>query len=131
MRSQRTPRGVRSEINITPYIDILLVLLIIFMVIQPVQQFDLRARVPDVPNRETGQAAPAIVLTVTSDFRVEINGERVAWNALGERLFEIYRGRSQKYLFIRGGDDLAFGSVARIIDIAKGVGVEEVGLMKL
>jgi biopolymer transport protein ExbD len=131
MKQERIRRRVRSEINITPYIDILLVLLIIFMVLQPGQEFDLKARVPAESSEAAEVAGSAIVLTVTSEFIIQINGENVAWNRLGNRLFEIYSGRSRKYLFIRGGENLAFGSVARIIDIAKGVGVEEVGLMKL
>ena len=67
----------RSNINITPYIDILLVLLIIFMVLQPLQQFDLEARVPERPAEPSAPPAPAIVLSVDADYRMEINGEPV------------------------------------------------------
>lgn len=119
----------RSNINITPYIDILLVLLIIFMVLQPLQQFDLEARVPERPAEPSAPPAPAIVLSVDADYRMEINGEPVRLATLGQRLFEIYSRRTNKNLFVRAAPDLAFGTVAGVLDIAKGAGVGDVGLM--
>jgi biopolymer transport protein ExbD len=119
----------RSNINITPYIDILLVLLIIFMVLQPLQQFDLEARVPERPAEPSAPPPPAIVLSVNANYRMEINGEPVRLATLGQRLFEIYSRRTNKNLFVRAAPDLAFGTVAGVLDIAKGAGVGDVGLM--
>jgi biopolymer transport protein TolR len=119
----------KADINITPYIDILLVLLIIFMVLQPLEMFDLEARIPDPPQKSAVQPPPAIVLSIDANFRMEINGERVRLATLGQRLFEIFSRRSGKNLFVRADEGLAFGTIAGIIDIAKGAGVADVGLM--
>lgn len=125
--------GPKSDINITPYIDILLVLLIIFMVIQPTTQYDLKARTPqkqdeDIPDNIIIKS-DAIVLAVHADGTYSINQDPVNLNAMGERLFEIYSKRSNKNMFIQGEDDLPFGDVVRVIDIAKGAGVGDIGLI--
>ncbi|MEJ2079988.1 MAG: biopolymer transporter ExbD [Acidobacteriota bacterium] len=126
-------KGSMSDINITPYIDILLVLLIIFMVIQPTMQYDLRARVPEKMPEDIPQdviiKSDAIVVTVASNGALSINQEPVTLDRLGARLFEIYSARANKNMFIQADTDLPFGDVIRVIDIAKGAGVGDVGLM--
>jgi biopolymer transport protein TolR len=126
-------KGPKSDINITPYIDILLVLLIIFMVIQPKTQYDLEARVPQQPP-ETVEPnvkviSDAIVISLDASGRLLINSDPVTLDQLGGRLFDIYSARANKNLFIQGDPDLSFGDIVRIIDIAKGAGVGDVGLM--
>lgn len=123
----------KSDINITPYIDILLVLLIIFMVIQPTTQYDLRARVPqeapeDIPENVIIKS-DAIVVSVASDGTIRINQDPVTRAALGSRLFEIYSARANKNMFVQGHADLPFGDIVNVIDIAKGSGVGDIGLM--
>ena len=125
--------GPKSDINITPYIDILLVLLIIFMVIQPTTQYDLRARVPeDAPDEIPEDViikSDAIVISVAANGALQINQEPVTLDRLGARLFEIYSARANKNLFVQAHNDLPFVDVIRVIDIAKGSGVGDVGLM--
>jgi biopolymer transport protein ExbD len=125
--------GQMANINITPYIDILLVLLIIFMVIQPTTQYDLRARVPqeapeDIPD-DVIIKSDAIVVSIAANGALQINQEPVTLDRLGARLFEIYSARANKNLFVQANVELPFGDVARVIDIAKGSGVGDVGLM--
>lgn len=125
--------GQMANINITPYIDILLVLLIIFMVIQPTTQYDLRARVPqdapeDIPE-DVIIKSDAIVVSIAASGALQINQEPVTLDRLGARLFEIYSARATKNMFIQADVDLPFGDVAKVIDIAKGSGVGDVGLM--
>jgi biopolymer transport protein ExbD/biopolymer transport protein TolR len=119
----------QSQINITPYIDILLVLLIIFMVIQPSSQYNLGARVPQEPKHESANPPPAIVLSIDSDLSLRINQEPVALRNLGTRLFQILSARADRRMFLHATTDLPFGTVARIIDIAKGAGAGDIGLM--
>jgi biopolymer transport protein TolR len=127
--------GPKSDINITPYIDILLVLLIIFMVIQPTSQYDLRARVPEKPPEDLPEnvvvKSDAIVVTVSLDGEISINQDPVTLNQLGTRLFDIYSARANKNLFVQAHDELPFGTVIRVIDLAKGAGVGDIGLMPL
>ncbi len=125
--------GPKSDINITPYIDILLVLLIIFMVIQPTIQYDLEARVPEKPPEVMPEdviiQSDAIVVTFLGDGSIQINQDPVRMDQLGDRLFNIYSARAKKDMFIQGDSDLAFGEVVEIMDIAKGAGVGDIGLL--
>jgi len=125
--------GPKSDINITPYIDILLVLLIIFMVIQPTTQYDLRARVPNKPPEDLPEnvviKSDAIVVAITLEGEISINQDPVNLNQLGTRLFDIYSARANKNMFVQAHDALPFGDVIRVIDLAKGAGVGDIGLM--
>jgi biopolymer transport protein TolR len=125
-------RGAKSDINITPYIDILLVLLIIFMVIQPRTQYQLEARVPQKAQEVDAGIVirtDAIVVQLDAGGNILINQDPVALNQLGARLFDIYSARANKNMFVQADGDLPFGDIVRIIDIAKGAGVGDVGLM--
>jgi biopolymer transport protein ExbD len=133
MAMQTSGKGSMSDINVTPYIDILLVLLIIFMVIQPTTQYDLEARVPekapeDIPE-DVIVKSDAIVISIDSQGLLRINQDPVTLDQLPNRLFDIYSARANKNMFIQGDADLSFGDVVRIIDIAKGAGVGDIGLM--
>ncbi len=125
--------GPKSDINITPYIDILLVLLIIFMVIQPTTQYDLQARVPNKPPEDLPEdvviKSDAIVVAITREGEISINQDPVNLNQLGTRLFDIYSARANKNMFVQAHDELPFGDVIRVIDLAKGAGVGDIGLM--
>jgi len=126
-------KGPNANINVTPYIDILLVLLIIFMVIQPTIEYDLEARVPsenpeDLPDNVVVQS-DAIVVSIESDGSYRVNQDPVQMSQLGSRLFDIFSARANKNMFIPADENLAFGDVVRVIDIAKGSGVGDVGLM--
>lgn len=126
-------KGQNSDINITPYVDILLVLLIIFMVIQPTTQYNLQARVPQKPAEDIPEnvivKSDAIVVSIDSLGGLRINQDPVNLNQLGARLFDIYSARANKNMFIQGDSNLPFGDVVKIIDIAKGAGVGDIGLL--
>jgi len=126
-------KGPKSDINITPYIDILLVLLIIFMVITPVRQMDLDVKVPQ--SQEGGDQSKAvidpsiIVVSVSDAMIIAINNEQTDIGSLGMRLQDIYSARANKNMFISAGTRLPYGDVVKIIDIAKGAGVGDIGLI--
>jgi len=125
-------KGPKSDINITPYIDILLVLLIIFMVITPVHQMDLDVKVPQVPPADAPPLPPdpsVIVVSVGESAQIAINQELVDISALGPKLQEIYSARANKNMFISANAKLPYGDVVKIIDIAKGAGVGDIGLI--
>jgi biopolymer transport protein TolR len=123
--------GPKSDINITPYIDILLVLLIIFMVITPVRQLDLDVKVPQETNEpQTPQAATdVIVVSVSENAAIAINQDITDISALGSKLQEIYAARANKNMFIAASPKLPYGDVVKVIDIAKGAGVGDIGLI--
>jgi biopolymer transport protein ExbD len=123
-------KGAMADINITPYIDILLVLLIIFMVITPVSQMDLDVKVPQ--KAEPGAVADSsnvIVVSLGESGQVAINNDQVTILSLGRELQKIYSERSNKNMFISASAKVIYGDVVKIIDIAKGAGVGEIGLI--
>ncbi len=125
-------KGSMSDINITPYIDILLVLLIIFMVITPVRQMDLDVKVPQTSDTKDPNAKPdpsVIVVSVGDSAQIAINQEPTSIGNLGTKLQEIYSARANKNMFISASAKLPYGDVVRIIDIAKGAGVGDIGLL--
>lgn len=123
-------KGSMSNINITPYIDILLVLLIIFMVITPVRQMDLDVKVPQTSQDDTGAIDPSvIVVSIGESARIAINNEETSIGNLGPKLQEIYSKRSNKNMFVSASAKLPYGDVVKVIDIAKGAGVGDIGLL--
>jgi biopolymer transport protein ExbD len=122
-------KGSMAAINITPYIDILLVLLIIFMVITPVHQMDLEVKIPQVDNTPRPPDSRIVVVSVGEAAYVAINQEPTTMAKLGEKLREKYNARANKDMFISASAKLPYGDIVRVIDIAKGAGVGDIGLI--
>ena len=119
--------------NVTPMIDILLVLLIIFMVIVPVTQKGLEAMVPQPP-KTTGIDTPRAVVVQVFDRSgaapaYKINDLDVTHAELLPKLTEIFSNRAERVMFVKGGDHVEFASIADVIDIARAANVDHIGLM--
>ena len=124
--------GPKADINMTPMIDVLLVLIIIFMVITPLTPKGLEALIPQPP--PPGQQASqsdqrTVVIVINKDKSMMINQEVTDENKLGSRLEEIFKTRAERVVFVKGDPDLDFQYVAKAIDIAHGAGIDKVGLM--
>ena len=124
--------GAMAEMNVVPLIDILLVLIIIFMVITPLNSRGLEALVPQPtpPNQKQDPALEnlTVVVTVTANGKLKINQDDITWEGLGPRIEQIFKERAQKVAFIKGDDAVLFAEVARAIDIMRSSGVDSVGL---
>ena len=123
-------KGAMANINITPYIDILLVLLIIFMVITPIRQMDLDVKVPQTSDDSGGPPDPSvIVVSIGEAAQIAINQEPATISDLGTKLQDIYSKRANKNMFVSASPKLPYGDVVKVIDIAKGAGVQDIGLL--
>jgi biopolymer transport protein TolR len=125
-------KGVRADINITPYIDILLVLLIIFMTVAPMKPHDHPIRIP--------QPAPAnmpkeiqqdtIIVEMDFDHTVKLNNQPMTLDKLETTLTAVFSRRANKSMFIRGDTALPYGDVFPLLDIAKRSGAKDIALIE-
>ena len=121
----------KSEPNVVPLCDILLVLLIIFMVITPVMQKGIDVKLPETQSEGEGGGGPSsgIVLTLESDRTIKINQDLIDRTLLESTLRDLYQTRTDKTIFIRADESLNYQDVLQIIDIAKGAGIEVLGVI--
>lgn len=125
-------KGVRSDINVTPLIDVVLVLLIVFMVLVPKL---LMQTAVDVPPKSNEPPPPDkvhndnLVIEITGDDRISLNNEVVSLDDLPEKVRNAIKSRSKKLIFFNPDDDANYGYVNKVMDICRGAGVTTIGIM--
>jgi biopolymer transport protein TolR len=117
-----------SEINVTPFVDVMLVLLIIFMVTAPMMQSGIGIRLPQAET-ESSPAEEGLTLTITEDKYIHMENSVINQFLLEQKLREYFYRKEKKIVFIRGDENLPYGFVMRILDITKKAGIEQVGLV--
>jgi biopolymer transport protein ExbD len=124
--------GPKGDINVTPMIDVLLVLIIIFMVITPLTPKGLEALIPQPPppnSKPNLSDQRTVVVSIDKDHKMMVNQDPIEENLLGGKLSDIFKSRAERVVFIKGDPSLDFLWVAKAIDIAHGAGIDKVGLM--
>ena len=119
----------KSEINITPLIDVLLVLIVIFMVIAPMTPKGLPASVPQLGQPDKAKEDRTLVLSLNRDGTISLNQEPLEFASILSRLRDVFSTRADRTIFVQADDEVLFNEVAQVIDTAKSAGADRVGLM--
>ncbi len=128
-------RGLSTDMNVTPLIDVLLVLLIIFMVVLPERHFGEKTEIPQPTSENSAQAPDDTIVIQLHDAGagkrpdLKINQQEVTWDGLEAKLQAIYQARADKVAFLKGDPEIDFEFVAEAVDITHRAGAERVGLM--
>ena len=124
--------GTMKDINVTPVIDVMLVLLIIFMVVTPLTQAGHDVELPQSADDLQQDQEPdpnQLVLNIDEGGQVTINKQPVTWDELPLRIRDIFETRADKTIFLRAAPTLTYGDVMAVLDVARGNGVERVGIV--
>jgi biopolymer transport protein TolR len=126
--SKRSLGTSLSEINVTPFVDVMLVLLVIFMVTAPMIQSGISVNLPQAETKST-PAELGLTLTITKDKYIHVENSVINQFLLEQKLKEYFYGKEKKIVFIRADESLPYGFIMRILDISKKAGVEITGLI--
>jgi len=128
IRSKREIGTALSEINVTPFVDVMLVLLVIFMVTTPMMQSGIGVNLPRAET-DTAPAEEGLRLAVTVEKYIYFENSVININLLESRLQQYYYGKPKKILYLQADENLPYGFVINIMDIAKKIGIETIALI--
>ena len=118
-----------SDINVTPLVDVMLVLLIIFMVTAPMMMQGVDVSLPEATAEPLESEKEHLIITVDTENKVFINDFQVSVDGLGEKLKKILEGRSDREVYLKADKDISYGTVVKVMAEVKGAGVEKLGMV--
>jgi biopolymer transport protein TolR len=129
MGSRNDNRGIMAEINVTPLVDVMLVLLVIFMVTAPMMQQGVQVNLPKANTKAMTQLEETVVVTVEKSGRVFINKDEVPASDLRGKLSTMFASREKKEVFLKADAGVPYGEVVRAMADIKGAGIERLGMV--
>ena len=133
MGPNRNSDGLMSDINVTPFVDVMLVLLIIFMVTAPMMVQGVNVSLPETKNTDSiaTDEEDQLIITIDKNNKIMVNDFEVGIDFLQEKLIKIFENRSNKNVFLKADKDMPYGTVVRVMSEIKGAGVEKLGMVTL
>jgi biopolymer transport protein TolR len=129
MGGRNDNRGIMAEINVTPLVDVMLVLLVIFMVTAPMMQSGVQVNLPKADTRAMNQAEETVVVTVDKNGRIFVNKDEIPAADLRSRLSEMFANREKKEIFLKADAGVPYGEVVKAMADIKGAGIERLGMV--
>ena len=129
MGGHNNDRGTMAEINVTPLVDVMLVLLVIFMVTAPMMQQGVQVNLPKADTKAMNPAEETVVVTVDKNNKVFINKEETPVDDLRSKLTDLFATRTKKEVFLKADASVPYGEVVRIMADIKGAGIERLGMV--
>ena len=121
--------GVKSEINVTPLVDVMLVLLVIFMVTAPMMENGIAIQLPKASSKALPRAESPVTLNISKDSKIYLDKEAVEFSALTPKIVQYFKGRDKQEIYIRADDSLTYGFVAQVMAAVKNAGIHKIGLV--
>jgi len=129
MGGRNDNRGIMAEINVTPLVDVMLVLLVIFMVTAPMMQQGVQVNLPKADTRAMTQAEETVVVTVEKSGRIFVNKDEIPAAGLRSRLSDMFANRAKKEIFLKADAGVPYGEVVKAMADIKGAGIERLGMV--
>jgi biopolymer transport protein TolR len=131
MTSGGNHSSLMSDINVTPFVDVMLVLLIIFMVTAPMMMEGVNVSLPEATTKPLVSEKKPLIVNIDSENRIFINDFKVTVDGLGEKLNKILDGRKDREVYLKADKDISYGMVVRVMSEIKGAGVEKLGMVTI
>ncbi len=131
MTSGGNHSSLMSDINVTPFVDVMLVLLIIFMVTAPMMMEGVNVSLPEATTKPLVSEKKPLIVNIDSENRIFINDFKVTVDGLGEKLNKILNGRKDREVYLKADKDISYGMVVRVMSEIKGAGVEKLGMVTI
>ena len=123
--------SLMSDINVTPFVDVMLVLLIIFMVTAPMMMEGVNVALPEATSKPLVSEKIPLIVNIDSENRIFISDFQVTVDGLGEKLNKILAGRKDREVYLKADKDISYGMVVRVMSEIKGAGVEKLGMVTI
>jgi len=123
--------SLMSQINVTPFVDVMLVLLIIFMVTAPMMMEGINVSLPEASSKPLVLEKKPLVISINADNNIFINDFNVTVERLGEKLLKILDGKTNREVFLKADKNISYGMVVRVMSEIKGAGIENLGMVTI